>query len=245
MYDPQLVLDAIDAHKVGIVALAGGALVSNYVWFVAAYQVAKRDRSYSIPLFCTLFWFAHDASYVYRYSDWFNGYGHWFPKLFWVGLVVTTGFEVLFVAQLLRYGRAELAPRLDQRTFTAAVLAAIAISAVLWEVVKGTMADPLYLYSLSFATVAYPPFGMAMVIRRRSRQGQSLLMWLGYLGTAVGWFTASTLWFGPDFRAWRWLALGAISIGWGLVTAWVVHRAPAPASSPPAPVPEASYQPVG
>ncbi|MGH9034551.1 MAG: hypothetical protein ACRD0O_02215, partial [Acidimicrobiia bacterium] len=137
------------------------------------------------------------------------------------------------------------APGLDQRTFTAAVLAAIAVSAVLWEVVKGMLGDPLYLYSLAVAVVAYPPFGMAMVIRRRSRQGQSTLMWLGFLGTATGWFVASTLWFGPEFRAWRWLALGAVSIGWGVVTTLIVHRAPAPESAPPARVREAAYQTVG
>jgi hypothetical protein len=227
VYDPHVTLDAIDAHKVAIVLLAGGALVCNYVWFVEAYRVARRDRAYSLPLFCTLFWFAHDGSYVYRYSDWFGTYSHWFPKLFWVGLVVTSGFEVVFVAQLLRYGRKELAPQVDQGTFTAAVVAAIVASALIWEVVKGSLADPLYLYSLGVAIVAYPPFGMALLIQRRSRQGQSVVMWLGFLGTAVGWFVASTLWFGPDFRTWRWLALGAVSIGWGIVTTVLVHRAPA------------------
>ena len=227
MYNPEAVLAAIDDHKWKIFVLACVSIVSNYIWFVEALRVARRDRCYSIPLFCIMFWFAHDASYLYRFSDWFHGNEHWYPKLFWVAIVVTNACEIAFIAQVIRYARKELAPGLAKRTFTVALAAAIVGSVLLWEVVKGSLGDPLYIVSFGLCVAAYPPFGIALVIRRGSRQGQSVLMWVAFVVTGVAWFIASTVWFTPEFREWRWIALGIVSTLWAVAATLVVSRAPA------------------
>lgn len=61
-------------------------MIFQSVWLIECVRVARRERVYSMPLFCTFFWFAHDTGCVVRFNDWFNVYDHWFMKLFWVGL---------------------------------------------------------------------------------------------------------------------------------------------------------------
>ena len=68
---------------------------------------------YSMPLICTVFYLVHDASFVYRFDEWFNTYDHWYVKLFWAALVLTVAFELVFLSQFIRYGRKELAPNVE------------------------------------------------------------------------------------------------------------------------------------
>lgn len=225
-YDPWAVLNAIEQHKVAVFALLGGALICNYIWYVEAVRVARRDRAYCIPLACTYVWLAHDASLVASYDKWFNKYDHWFMQMLWFGLVVTTVFEAYFIVLTIRYGHAELFPTLDRRAFIAAVLAGQVAVTAAWIVLKDMLGDELFLYSLGLAVVWYAPFGMAMAIRRGGRRGQTVKMWISYLGGTLGYFTAS-LWFGPYFRSWRWLTLGAVSVAWVLATACFIARSAA------------------
>ena len=110
MYDGRQTLTAIDHHMVWILALCSLAMVFNYIWFFAAYVIARREKVYSIPIFCTLFWFAGDGSFVARYNTWFHTYHHWYVELFWGALLFTVTFEVAYIVQAIQYGRKELLP---------------------------------------------------------------------------------------------------------------------------------------
>lgn len=227
MYDPHATLQIIDANRVPILLLCSLAMVGNYVWFAEAIRVARRDRSYAMPVAATYFFLVHDASFVAYYSKWFNEYGHWYCELFWVALVVTTLMEIVFLYQTLHYGRAELFPALSQSMFTTVILGGVAAVAVIWLLVKSALNDDLYILSFFFAISWYPPLGMALVLRRKSRQGQTPLMWASFTAMGLFSFLASWFFFGPVFQSWLWLGFWTATLGWSLVTTWLVYRAPA------------------
>jgi hypothetical protein len=64
MYDPRLVLASIDEHEWSIVALCGFAMICNYIYFISAVRQGFRDRTFPMPIFCTLFWLVGDSSMV-------------------------------------------------------------------------------------------------------------------------------------------------------------------------------------
>jgi hypothetical protein len=221
MYDPQTALKVVDAHTVGVLALAGVTIVGMAIWFQQAFVVARRDRAYAFPMFCTAFWFAHDTSYVARFNEWFGTYDHWFLKLFWFALVATSLTEMVYIAQTIRYGGREF-PRLSQRAYTWLVIGAVASGVVIWTMVKAALGDSLYLIAFGLTVAVYPPFAFALTLRRQSLRGQSALMWVGFIVLAVGWFSLTTIYFGPTFQSWQWITLGVFSVLGGLAGVWLV-----------------------
>ena len=61
MYDPHVVLAALDAHKTGVIALCGLAMVFNYIWFCQAVRAGFRDRAFPVPIVSVLFWLCGGA----------------------------------------------------------------------------------------------------------------------------------------------------------------------------------------
>jgi hypothetical protein len=236
-YDPAEVLRSIDQHKVALLVPCAIAFVLNYVWFIDGMRVARRERRYSMPIAATYAFMAHDLAYVGHFSTWFGDGGHWFSKLFWVGMLLSFGMELILLWQTIEYGWTEHAPEWSRTVWTGAVLAGAAGTITLWWILKGTLADPLFLMSLGLITAAYPPMGMALLLHRRSRAGQTVLMWAAYTGLTMFWFPATFFGFGDQFRSWPWVGLWVTSTGWGALNTWLVARAPArpPAESAPTP----------
>src|SRR5437763_5872683 len=178
-YDPTAVLDSIDHHKIILVPCAL-AFVLNYVWFVEAMRVARRERRYSMPIAATYVFMAHDVAYVAHYPTWFGSGGHWFSKLFWAGMALSVVMELILLAQTIRYGQAEHAPQWSREVWTGAVLLGLAGTMTLWWLVRGPFEDPLFLMSLGLVTAAYPPMGLGLLLHRRGAAGQTVLMWASF-----------------------------------------------------------------
>ncbi|MVU80825.1 hypothetical protein GPX89_26670 [Nocardia sp. ET3-3] len=226
MSNPQPIFDALDAHIVPVFALSGLAMLGNYIWFFAALKVAKAHRTYPIPVFLTFFWFAHDSSFVARYDTWFNHFDHWFPKLFWVLLIVTVAFEIAFIVQTLKYAKDELAPTLSVWQYRVGLLGGCAAMFVAWTWLKQSMDDPIYLGIFALTVLSYPGIAIMSVLRRGNRRGMSLSMCGGFLMMTVCYFAASTLFFGRDFQTWTYILVGFTSLAMALVMTWLVWRAP-------------------
>ncbi|MDT7657040.1 MAG: hypothetical protein QOF38_1755 [Pseudonocardiales bacterium] len=224
MYDPAQALAMVDLHRWPLLTLCGLAMVANYVWFIEGYRVVARERLYSLPLFCTFFWFAHDLSVVYRYDTWFHHFDHWFPKLWWGALVLTVLFELAFLGQAARLGRPELLPGSTPMQFGLLMAAGAGSAVVVWELLKWVLDDQLYLLMFGVAVGAYPLFSVPLLLRRRSAAGQTPLMWVSYTVLAACYFTATALWLGDGFRDWRWLLFGAGCIAAGPVMTYVVYQ---------------------
>lgn len=222
MYDPRAVLEAVDSHTVGILLLGAVTFAGVYTWLISAIRAGRRDRVYPEPVFCIAFWFAHDTSFVARYHSWFVSYDHWFMKMFWVAVATMIVMEFEFMRQIVRYGHAELMPRLTQHTYVLLLVAALVSGFVIWSMVKAVIVDDLYFIAFGLTVAVYPPFAIAMMLRRGSTAGQSVPMWCGFCGLAIGLSAMTTTYFGPSFHSWQWISMSVFSILGGLAGLWLV-----------------------
>lgn len=244
MYDPRALLDQIDAHKVPILLICSMSMAANYTLFVESFRQTRARGIVTMPIFCTVFWLVHDLSFVLRYDKWFNGYDHWYLKLFWVALVLTVAWEVAFTYQIIRYGRREFAPFLTQAQFAAAVILTEAVAMGTWLVVKDSMDDDLYVLTFGLALIAYPIFGLATMARRRSTAGFTPLQPAALTVMCLTWYTATIGWFGDGFQGWAWITLAVLCVGLSAVM-WIVavrYREPED-PAPPAGAAAAPAQP--
>jgi hypothetical protein len=213
LYAPSELLARIDHGYVLLAGLAA-AMVFQTIWLVEAIRVARRDRAYSIPLACTYLWFAHDVGYVLRYQQW-SAYHHWFLTLFWIGLFSAALLELVFFAQVVRFGHEELAPRLARWQFAVAIGSGAAGAILAWEYLRLLFDDPLYLGSSGLTLLSYALFGPALFLRRRSMRGQSRLMWWCFTAMCVTWWTATSMFLTAGFRSWQYLSAGAFCVAVG------------------------------
>src|SRR5215213_5637085 len=143
MYEPQLILDALDTHTIPILLGFGLAMVFQTIAMVTAVLMTRREGWISIPLPCTFLWFAHDLGVVVRFDTWFHDYDHWFLKLFWVGLLAAFLLELVFLAQASRVGRKEYLPGGTQAQWNALLFGGAATVVLCWEYQKTIWDDPL------------------------------------------------------------------------------------------------------
>jgi hypothetical protein len=227
MYNGHDTIAHLDAHKWAIMGLCSFAMIFNYIWFFAALRQAKRDRTYSVPVATTLFWLVGDGTFVLKFHTWFHTYHDWYPELFWVALLVTVGFEIAFTVQIVKYGRSELLPKSTQQQFVGLVLVGIGFSAASWWLVQHSLVDPLGITYFDIANLSGPIAVVGLVVRRRTRAGQTPTIWLAYAAMASIWYVAQYLWFGPEFRAASYTGTGIVCVLAALGLAYAVNRMPA------------------
>jgi hypothetical protein len=225
VYDVASTLENIDRHAPWLLAFGGLALVCNFLYFGSGIYQGFRQKVFSMPVSATLLFIPHDFLYLLMYEKWFTVYDHWFCKLFWVGLIITNIQECLFLWLTIRYGRKELTPQLSQGTYVALLMLGLAGTSVSWFVVKQVLADELWLFTFGWTVWFCAPFVIPMMLRRHSRAGQSLLMWLAYIGMTLSFWTA--VWpLDPFFRSSAWLALGALIVTWAVAIIAVMQKMP-------------------
>jgi hypothetical protein len=223
LYQTNAVLLAVDQHTLPVLALCALALIGNYIFWIENLRLGFSAKTYSMPLGCLLFFLPHDATFVALYPHWFHDIHHWFPELWWCGLCVTVCMELAFLAMLLKYGRAELAPNASQGMFTAIILLGLALCTIAWLMVKSIMDDDLFLVIFGVTIFWCAPFNFALMARRQSAAGQSQLAWTGFLMMPLAYWPA-TLFLAPGFHSPLWLALGAATVTGGLANlAYIRH----------------------
>jgi hypothetical protein len=240
MYNARQVIAFQNHNEWKIIAVCAIAMLFNYAWFFAALRQARRDRHYAVPVFSTLFWLVGDSSFLWHFHTWFNTYKNWYTELFWVALIFTCVFEVLFTLQLIQYGRDELVPSWTQRQFAALVLAGVGVAIVWWSLVRHVLNDPLWIIYFDFANFVGPFFGIALVVRRRSRAGQAPMIWWCYAAMSACWYIAQGFWFGPAFQSDEYSFLAAFCVAGAAGLAYALQQmpeyVPEPAPSRPAAV---------
>ena len=182
MYEPRLILEALDNHTVPILVGFGLSMVFQTIAMVTAVLMTRRDGWISIPLPCTFLWFAHDLGVVVRFDIWFNDIDHWFFKLFWVGLLSALLLECVFLAQAMRVGRKEYLPRGTQAQWNALLFAGAALFVLCWEYQKTIWDDPLYQALASTTLYVIPLAVVPLVLRRRSAIAQSPVIYASFRG---------------------------------------------------------------
>jgi hypothetical protein len=224
MYDPDAVLAQVSSHAALIVALGAVALLCNWYYFFECARLAQRDRCTPMALWATTVFIGHDGSYLLNFNLWFHHYNHWFPKLFWVGLIVTFSFEITFFVQTIRFGRKELAPRLDQAQWTAYCFGALLTGVVFWAIAKYYLSDPLYLMTFLVTFGMCAPATIPFMIRRGTRTGVGTLQMWAYLGIGIGYVLLTTGILGGAFRTPLWLLGCVVCAGLAAIMLVLVYR---------------------
>lgn len=212
MYEAESVFTAVDDNVVLFLVLGAGALACNWYYFFACARLAQRDRCAPMALCATTVFIGHDASYLLNYDDWFVTYDHWFPKLFWGGLIVTNLFEMIFFVQIVRYGRRELAPRMTQPHWSAYCLGALVTGVAFWSVVRSYLDDPLYLMTFLVTFGMCAPATFAFMVRRGDRTGVGGGQLWAYLGIGVFYMGLTTVVLGGAFQEPVWILGSAICL---------------------------------
>lgn len=245
MYDPQQILTALDDHPLPILLGFGLAMVLQNIAMITAVVMTHREGWISIPLPCTLLWFAHDLGVVVRFDDWFNVYDHWFLKLFWLGLLVALVIELVFLSQAMRVGRQEHLPNGTQLQWNLLLVAATAMVVLCWEYQKTVWDDPLSQALASTTMYVIPLFVVPLVLRRRSAIAQSPVIYACFAGMIVLWWGVTAGAYGDAFRTWQYLTSGVVAFAAMSSLAWWIHRLrtagpvaqPDPVRAPAVPVP--------
>jgi hypothetical protein len=197
-----------------------------------------------MALWATTVFIGHDGSYLLMFRTWFHVYDHWFPKLFWVGLIVTFSFEVTFFVQTIRYGRAEIAPRLSQPQWIAYCAGALVTGVVFWAVAKTYLNDPLYLMTFLVTFGMCAPATIPLMIRRGARIGVGSRQMWAYLGIGIGYVLLTTAILRGPFTGFIWILGCLICAALAAIMLVLVYRLPAPAQNSASP-PGHSVTPAG
>ncbi len=224
MYDPHVVLQALDANKFGVILFCGLSMIFNYIWFALAAIKGFRDKVYPVPLFTTLLWLCGDGTGVLRYDMYFNVYGHWYLELFWAALVLTVSFETLYLYMTFKFGKQELCPDASNGAFRLGLVAAAVVFAYAWMQVLQALPDDLNIVYFNFANLAGPVAWAAMIARRRSIAGTSSAIWIHYTLMLSCFYYAQASYFGPEFRTPFMLAYFAVNIACSAALAIYVRK---------------------
>jgi hypothetical protein len=100
----------------------------------------------------------------------------------------------------------------------------------LWALVKATLDDELYFLSFAITAVFSVPFHTAIMSRRQSRAGQSVMMELSTIVMLLS-ETAAFVQVAPVFHSPVYLAFVAAFVVWPLVNIWLMLKLP-PAAVP-------------
>jgi hypothetical protein len=189
-YDAQTVIQHTHDRLGFILIAAGVSAVGGYMQYLGAMRRGARDKTFCIPLATNLWNFAHDTTFVASYRSWFHSEDHdfWLLKLFWVGLIVFSIFEVVVICQILRWGREDLfgGGSLVRALLIYAVLQAMVFGIFWWF--QEITADPLEYYGLTTTVIMASAFNIPMMKSRGSRRGMSEFILWGYLILSAGFW---------------------------------------------------------
>lgn len=224
-YDAAGVVAATSQNLFWIVGACVLSFTGAYMQYFGALSMGFKHRTYSIPLICNLWNFAHDTTFVMNFHHWFYEVDFWLVRAFWFALVVFASCECVVMYQLLRYGRQEVFPGMSLVQATAAYLGLqFFMYGVFWWLLS-MVHDPYYLIMFSTAVVLAPVLNIPLMRQRGSRKGFSMMMLVGYCFLCSGfwlWMLQIDSYFREPF-VWM-MALG--STGLAIAGVWVFKGLP-------------------
>lgn len=232
MYDYQSAFEAMFTHNTFLIYCFLGNIVFAFIYFTIGVVMAIKHKIYVLPFIPTALFFWHDLTFVLQYKVWFEVYAHWWFQLTCMALVVTVAFEAFLLHQFYRYGHRELFPDMAKSTFGLLIsLGTLGIGAI-WYLIKGNLNDDLWLVTFALTAVFSIPFHTGIMLRRRSRAGQSIVMELSVMVifTAVSaafWKIAPELVLSPGY-----IAFYVVFMIWPLVNIYLMQQLPKEAPFP-------------
>lgn len=225
LYDPHLALALIDQNRTTILACLVITAIFALLYFGISVRMSRQQKIFTVPLATAAVIFWHDLSFVLMYREWFVVYDHWWVKLWWVLLLGAVAFEVVLLAQILRYGHAELWPELSRPAFHALIVLGTLGIGVLWWLLKTALGDPLWFLTFAITAVWPAPFHTAVMLRRRSRAGQSVAIQLCCIAMILS-MSAAFAQIAPFFRSPIYLAFVLVFVLWSVANIVLIRRLP-------------------
>jgi hypothetical protein len=226
MYDPQQILDAVDHNLLPILLISILSSLGNLVYYIECLRLSFTQKVSCFPVGCIYLGLSHDLSFVFLYHKWFVEYHSWFLESWWRFLIFTSIVEFFFLYQLIRYGHEELMPQVSKTAFAAIVLAGLAMTSTAWLVVKSLLNDDIFMMTFFLSVFWQAPFFTGVMVRRQTRQGQSVVLWVSFLVMAASFWSLTYLYFGPFFRGVPWILNGIATLTWGGGNLWFMLRLP-------------------
>lgn len=225
-YNGLLALQNHETYAWIVLPFCAISFAGAYMQYFGAIRNGYRDRTYSIPLGCNLWFFAHDTTYVAMGWHWFHDVGHWLVKAFWVALLVFACCEMIVLSQVVRFSGNDLFPGLTRLQILGVLAASQAGFYVLFWWFHDLARDPIYLICFTTTVVLTPVLTIPMMLRRGSRRGFSRFMLTGYVLLAVG-FYPWVFCVEEYFRQPLFIGLGVANILVSFVPLWLYGRLPA------------------
>ena len=176
MYAYKAALAAIDGNTTRIMVYLMTTVVFALLYFVIALRMAIKQQVYVVPFIGAALFFWHDLTFVLQYDLWFHVYNHWWVKMWWYALCGTVALELLMIYQVFRYGHQELWPNLSRSAYGALIVLGTLGIGAMWYLIKISLQDELFFITFAITAVFSVPFHTAIMSRRQSRAGQSIVM---------------------------------------------------------------------
>jgi hypothetical protein len=232
-YDPELVLRAIDANSAAVFMCLAFALGFSFLYFFIALKMARKQRVYVEPFLGASVFFWHDLSFVLNWPEWLAVYGgHWWLKLWTIGLCGTVALEAYLIWQFIHYGHREILPSVSKSAFAAITMAGVLGTGAMWWLIKASLNDPLYLVTFAITAVWSIPFHTGIMLRRGNTAGQSIAQNLAVIVIFAAVSTALMI-VAPAFRSLPYFTFLAVFLAWPLFNIWLINRLPASAEAGP------------
>jgi hypothetical protein len=212
MYSTQEVLAAFDDSTAQVLAAGGLVFIGAYIQYIEGIRLGFRHRTHAIPVLANMYFFAHDLVFIALFGRWFFEIGHWSYKLFWAALFAFTLLELVVHYQTLRYSQQELMPGTSRRKFVIGYVGLQVLVLAIFLLAFGLIDDELFLYHFGITEVLSNVFNIPLLMSRKSRKGQSLLLAVGLLiGSNVGFFFFFLPSLSPAFSA-PWVSITGVAV---------------------------------
>lgn len=214
--DIDAVLQHMEKHSIQLTICGAVTLVGGLIQFYEILRLGFKHKTHAVPLVVNLFWLANDVMYVALFSRWFhdvdnatfrNAWFVWLPYMF---------LEMTIAWQIVTYSRDEVFGGVSKARAWAlyAFFQAGVFAFYLWLV---DLLNDYFLQVMGVITVIGSNMGIALLLRRRSRKGQSmflattLLVNQGFISFFLFFPAWSPLFTTPTYYA---VATAAVLLGW-------------------------------
>ena len=226
VYEAQEVIGNINDNLAWFLSFGVVGMLCNWWLLAESVRLGFRDKTYSIALFATYFWTAHDLAFMLLWHTWFVELDFFVWKLFWFNISMSLVFEVVFYYQMIKFGLNELFPGFSKRSALVVLFAGQVIAFVVFWYVKMVMGGDIMFLSMMVLTMfACPVFAIPIAMRRGSRRGQSIRLNVIYIIMVCGiwpaWYITHPLFQSPQF-----IGLGLVTIIWCIANVYVLKRMP-------------------
>lgn len=173
--DIDAVLRHMNQHALQLSICGAITLVGGLIQFFEILRLGFRHKSHAVPLVVNLFWLANDVTYVALFSRWFHDVDAPTFRYAWFVWLPYMFLEAMIAWQIVTYSREEVFGTASRSKAWAlyGFFQAGMVAFYLWVV---EVLGDYFLQVVGVITVIGSNMGIALLLRRRSRKGQSMFL---------------------------------------------------------------------